>query len=374
MHTALWKRRAVALAAASASALLVWASIVPRAAREVVVYTAQDREFAEPLFQDFTRRTGIVVRAKWDTESTKTVGLANALLAERQRPRADVFWNNEILHTLRLARGGALSPYAPPGSARFPLTWRAEDASWHGFAARARVLLLHSSIADAGDAPQGIADLVLPRWRGQVAIAKPLFGTTATHAACLFAHWGEPRARQFFHELMANQAQVLAGNRHVAQAVASGAALVGLTDTDDAVGELDRGSPVRLVYPDQGPRAMGTLIIPNTLSMVRGAPHPAAARQVIDFLWSAEVEDRLAAGPSAQLPLHPESQVMPRFGPPAGWQTDSQAAFQAAPETTSQASAAPVAAFRVMHVDWAAAARVWDRAAEFLRHEMLAEP
>ncbi|MEX0613127.1 MAG: iron transporter, partial [Pirellulales bacterium] len=63
---------------------------------EVVVYTALDQDFSEPIFDDFARETGIVVRPKFDTESTKTVGLAQAILAERERPRCDVFWNNEI--------------------------------------------------------------------------------------------------------------------------------------------------------------------------------------------------------------------------------------------------------------------------------------
>src|SRR5882762_7625747 len=73
------------------------------ATREVVVYTSQDREYAEPIFQEFTRRSGIKVRALYDSEAAKTVGLANRLLAEKSRPQCDVFWNNEELRTWQLA-------------------------------------------------------------------------------------------------------------------------------------------------------------------------------------------------------------------------------------------------------------------------------
>ena len=69
----------------------------------VVVYTALDEQFSRPIFEQFTAETGIRVLAKYDTESTKSVGLTQALLAERARPRCDVFWNNEIVNTLRLA-------------------------------------------------------------------------------------------------------------------------------------------------------------------------------------------------------------------------------------------------------------------------------
>ena len=75
---------------------------------EVVVYTALDEEFSRPIFVDFTQNTQIRVLPKFDTESTKTVGLAEAILAEGDRRRCDLFWNNEILHTLRLERAGLL--------------------------------------------------------------------------------------------------------------------------------------------------------------------------------------------------------------------------------------------------------------------------
>ncbi|HEY4232689.1 MAG TPA: iron transporter, partial [Lacipirellulaceae bacterium] len=78
----------------------------PQAPQEVIVYTALDEEFSQPIFEEFTKATGIVVRPKYDTESTKTVGLTQAILAERERPRCDLFWNNEILNTLRLDREG----------------------------------------------------------------------------------------------------------------------------------------------------------------------------------------------------------------------------------------------------------------------------
>ena len=63
---------------------------------QVVVYTALDRDFSETIFDKFTEETGILVRAKYDTESTKTVNLTNALIEEANRPRCDLFWNNEI--------------------------------------------------------------------------------------------------------------------------------------------------------------------------------------------------------------------------------------------------------------------------------------
>jgi iron(III) transport system substrate-binding protein len=69
-----------------------------------------------------------------------------------------------------------------------------------------------------------------------IGIAKPLFGTTATHAACLFAAWGDDKSTGFFRDLKANGVHVLSGNKQVALAAGSGEIAIGLTDTDDAMG------------------------------------------------------------------------------------------------------------------------------------------
>src|SRR5712671_2559727 len=78
---------------------------------EVVVYAALDREFSEPILNDFTGETGISVVAEYDIESTKSVGKTQQIMAEANRPRCDVFWNNEVLNTLRLEEKGLLTAY-----------------------------------------------------------------------------------------------------------------------------------------------------------------------------------------------------------------------------------------------------------------------
>ncbi len=267
--------------------------------RRVVVYSAQDREFAEPVFRDYEKKTKVDVLPMFDVESTKTVGLANLILAEKSRPRCDLFWNNEILNTLRIKEQGLLSPFQPSHAADLPDTFKAKDGTWYGFAARARILIVNTKIVSETDRPRGIKDLLDPRWKGKIGMAKPLFGTTATHAACLFAAWGDEKARRFFLDLKANGVQVLSGNKQVATAVGSGQIAFGLTDTDDAMGEVDAGSPVAIVYPDRKPDEIGTLFIPNTLALIKGAPNVDAARALADHLLSPEVEAALAVGPSA---------------------------------------------------------------------------
>ena len=278
----------------------------------VVVYTALDRQFSEPILDDFTAQTGIKVRAVYDTESTKTVGLANRIRAEKNRPRCDVYWNNEILNTLRLKTEGLLQSASPSQAVNYPARYRDLDGYWYGFAARARVIIVNTDLVKPGAFPKLIADFADPRWRGQTGIAKPLFGTTASHVACLFAVLGTEKAKELLASFRQNDIQIVAGNKTCAEMVAAGRLAFGLTDTDDAVIEKEAGKPVRIVFPDGAEGDMGTLLLPNTLAVVKGAPHPLAAARLINYLLSPEVEARLAEGPSAQIPLHRDSKTRSR--------------------------------------------------------------
>jgi iron(III) transport system substrate-binding protein len=306
-----------------------------------------DREFSEPIFESFTAETEIPVRPKYDAESTKTVGLANAIIEEGKRPRCDVFWNNEILNTLRLEQQGLLDAYHPPVAEKYPALVRSPEGTWHGFAARARVLIVNTDLAPEGDRPSSVTDLANPKWKGKAAMAKPLFGTTATHATCLFVAWGNESTKQFFRNVKANDTAILSGNKQVAKAVAAGEYAFGLTDTDDAIIEIDNAMPVAIVYPDQGEDELGTLFIPNTVAIIKGGPHPDQARRLVDYLLSPEVETRLAEGGSAQIPLNPEVDVEVRV---------------ATPRTV-----------KAMQIDFTRAAERWNTAAEFLRDKFTGE-
>lgn len=327
----------------------------PVVPKEVIVYTALDEEFSKPIFDAFTRKTGIKVRAKFDTEATKTVGLANAILAERELPQTDVFWNNELLHTLRLKREGLLRSQPLQADADYPAKYRGNDQDWRGFAARARVLIVNTNLIKEARWPKSINDLTDPQWYDQAGIAKPLFGTTATHAACLFQSWGEERAQKFFKGVK-NNCRIVSGNKQVAKMVANGQLAFGLTDTDDAIIEKEAGMPVAIIYPDQPKEdasdelkaaSLGTLFIPNTIAMLKDSPNPTAAHALSEFLLTSLVECRLVIGPSAQIPLSRKSQA------------DNSCACRVKTPDEVQA----------MNVDWNSAADGWDDAAKWLAEE-----
>jgi ABC-type Fe3+ transport system substrate-binding protein len=225
----------------------------------VVVYSALDREFSEPVLKTYAAQAGVELLPKFDVESTKTVGLTNLIIAEASQPRCDLFWNNEILNTLRLKEKGLLAPFHTSHDRELPETFKAKDATWYGFAARARILIVNTKLVAEADRPKGLGDLVT------------------------------------------------------------------------------------IVYPDREPDALGTLFIPNTLVVPKGAPHAQAAEALADYLLSPEVEGTLATGPSAQIPLLASTNVKARVETPK--------------------------TVHAMDVDFEAAAKIWDRVAEFLAGE-----
>ncbi len=336
------------LAAAGAAALAL--AGCPRGAPggpgpgRVVVSCALDRLFAEPVLRDFTARTGIEVDARWDAEATKTTGLVEALRAERDRPRCDVFWNNELGQTVVLAREGLLEPWDSPAAADLPAWARDPERRWTGFAARGRVLIVNAELVPEAEQPRSVDDLLDPRWRGRCAIAKPLFGTTATHAAAWLAQRGPEGLSAFLRGLVANEVVVCAGNATVKDKVAAGELAWGLTDTDDVHLAMLAGKPVRCVFPDQGD-GPGSFLIPNSIALVRGGPNPAAGRALIDFVLAREVEAALAASRSAQIPLRPG---VPR---PAWIPAD----------------------VKVLPVDWPAIGAAFPEAARLVRRDLLGE-
>ena len=255
----------------------------------LVVYTSVDEPYARPILQEFEKQSGIRVQIQTDTEATKSAGLAARLEAERDKPRADVWWGNEVFHTIRLADAGVLAAYESPSANDVPAKFKDAAHRWAGCGLRARV------IARSPGAPEikSLHDLCEPRHKGSVAIARPTAGTTGGHVAALYVLWGPNHFRDFFRLLKANDVKLLGGNGPVAEAVARSDVTFGLTDNDDVAAVRRNGANLKQDLPDQD--TAGTLAIPTTVALVAGASNPGDAKKLIDYLLSADVERKLIA-------------------------------------------------------------------------------
>src|SRR5215510_11230021 len=294
-------------------ALALWAILVGRDGNSVVVYVSHDQVFSEPILKDFERDTGIKVKAVFDTEETKSAGVMNRLIAEKNNPQADVYWANEPIRAEALRQQGVTAPYRSPSADSIAEQFRDPDGHWTGFSARARALIVAKGIKDK---PTSIQAYVDPRFNGKAIIANPLFGTTTAHIAALFTVWGDDRAKAFLDGIRKNGVRVASSNGESADQVDGDPFLFALVDSDDISTRQKQGKPVEGVYPDQEEGGLGCFIVPNAVLLIKSGPHPEAGKKLIDYLLTKDTEKKLANSDAVQIPLHTGVETppaVPRF-------------------------------------------------------------
>lgn len=267
----------------------------------VVVYVSEDQVFSEPILRDFERETDIRVQPVFDTEEAKSTGVMNRLLAERKNPQADVYWANEPIRAEVLKQENVAAAYQSPSAEGIPAQFKDSQGYWTGFSARARVLIVNQSVTNK---PKSITAYGDPAFKDKAVIANPLFGTTTTEIAALFILWGDEKANTFLADMKRKNVKIATSNGESADFVASGESGFGLVDSDDAANRIKQGKPIEMIYPDQGDGEVGCFIVPNAVVLIKGGPHPEAAKKLIDYLLSAETERKLALSDAAQIPLH----------------------------------------------------------------------
>lgn len=269
-----------------------------------VIYVALDQEFSQPVLDRFQKELQIPITQRHDTEGAKTVGLVSALLEERSRPRCSVFWNNELAHTVRLAQEGLLEPYESPAAKDVPAAFCDPQHRWTGFAARARILIVNTELLpDSKSWPTSYRDLIDPKWKGKCGLAVPKTGTTLTHFTALRKVIGEDEFAKFLDGVFANEVQRLPSNGASMRAVRDGKLAWAFTDTDDYHVAKLKGFKVACVFPDQHEGGIGTMLIPNSVALIKGGPDPENSKRLVDKILARETEALLAAAEGAQIPL-----------------------------------------------------------------------
>ena len=287
----------------------------PASGSTVVVYTSVDSEYAEKLAERFTLATGIKVQLSTDSELTKTTGMLEQIRALKDHPVGDVFWNSELSGTLQLAREGLFETYRSPSSNSIPGQFKDADGKWTGFGLRARVLIFNTGKVKKEAAPKSLEELARPEWRGRFCIPRALFGTTRSHLVSLVLALGPEKGFALLRQLRDSGSDsgkkewLVDGNSAVRDLVSKGAYDLGITDTDDVYEALDRHSPVDFLLLDQTREWPGVYVIPNSVSILKGAVHLDAAKVFVDFLLKPETEAWLAQQGARQIPVRTDVPV-----------------------------------------------------------------
>ncbi len=266
----------------------------------LVIYSARKEELMKPVVDAFQRQTGIQVTLK----SGSPGELALLIGQERGNPQGDVFFTTDAAGIEGLRQQGLLEPYKSPNAEKVPAEFKAADGGWTGVIGRSRNIMYNTNLVKPEDAPKSIFELTDPKWKGKVAIASIREGGVRLWLSWLVQEKGEDFTVKYIKDLQANGMKVLTNHTEVQKAVGRGEFALGLVNHYYYVFEQKAGSPVGLIYPDQGASDIGTLVTPLAVGIVKGAKNGDAAKRFVDFMLSAEGQQPLTTQES-EFPLLP---------------------------------------------------------------------
>ncbi len=261
----------------------------PAAEAPVVnVYSIWPEAYAAPIFEQFTKETGIQV--KWIRQSSGQI-LAK-IIAERANPQADVMFGGPAETHVAAVQAGVLEPYASPSAAGIPATAKDPQNAWLGMARDPLVFMTNTNFLRQHGLkpPNSWTDLLSPAYKGQIQFASPqTSGTGVARVATLALLMGEDKAFEYMKALDKNVAVYTEHGAGGAIPIATGQAATGTFFIVDALDIQDKGYPVVITFPKEG-----TSDTVEALALVKGAKHPDQAKRLIDWAVSDKMQSLYA--------------------------------------------------------------------------------
>lgn len=265
-----------------------------------VLFSSVDEYYALQVASRFEEKSRHGVDLVSDTEAAKSTGLFNRIVAERERPSADVFWSGDLMRAIRLRDLGLTSDFPESGEPGSAFSLPLSVAGLGLGSARIRMILVHEG---ASDRPESVAELAETPFAARTCLANPLFGTTSMHLAALLETWGAGKLESFLERFVENGGRLVASNGEVKRRVGNGEFDFGLTDSDDVAVALADGMPVDFLVPDQGEDDEGAVLIPSAVALIKNGPHPISGEKLARYLASEDLERFMAESAAAHFPL-----------------------------------------------------------------------
>lgn len=267
---------AVVFAALGASAL--------QAAEEVNVYTYRETKLVQPIFEAFTKDTGVKVNV-----ISASSGLEQRMKAEGANSPADVLLTVDIGRIDEAVQAGVTQPMKSEVIEKVvPAQYRDPDGHWAGISMRARVVYASKDrVKQDAITYEELAD---PKWKGKICIRSGQHIYNNGLFAAYVAKHGEAKAEEWLRGVKANLAQKPSGgDRETARDVAAG-------KCDLGIGNTYYWALMMNADPDKKPWAEATKVILPTFEaggthvnlsgvlLAKHAPNKANAMKLIEWL------------------------------------------------------------------------------------------
>jgi iron(III) transport system substrate-binding protein len=266
-------------------------STQPELTGRLVLYSGRSEPLIQPVVDSFK---GLYPNLEVLLKAGSNSEIANALIEEQTNPQADVFITTELFTVQALSMLGLFEPYLPAQAEHLPAEFVGPDHQWIGLTLRGRVIMYNTDLVSPEEAPNSIFDLTDPKWKGQVAAAGSTNGSMQAQIAAMRHLLGEPVTEQWLKDLIANEVTFFGGHTDVRKAVGAGEFKLGLVNHYYFYLQQAEGSPVGIVFPDQGDDQVGLITNATAVAIVKGGPNLAAAQAFLDYLVSVEGQQQFA--------------------------------------------------------------------------------
>jgi len=284
---------------------------------EVNVYTYRERNLIQPLFDAFTKDSGIKVNV-----ISASSGLEQRIKTEGTNSPADVLLTVDIGRIEEAVRAGITQPIKSDVLDKVVAPqYRDPEGHWYGISMRARIV--YASKERVKDAAISYEELADPKWKGKICIRSGQYIYNNALFGAYIAHHGEAATETWLRGLKANLAQKPSGgDRETARDIAAGKCDLGIANTYYWALMLNKEA-------ERKPWAEATRVILSTFKgggthvnlsgvvLPRYAPNKANAMKLMEWLVG-ESAQHMYADINYEYPLRPGIAINPTiagYGP-----------------------------------------------------------
>ena len=260
-------------------------------AKPLVVYSGRGATLVDPLFELFTKESGVQVDVRYE-KSTQT--LANRIATEGAQTKADVFFAQDSGWLGALAKAGHLAELPKATLDKVSAHNRDSGGKWVATSGRARVLVYSPERVKAEDLPKSLADLPKAAKKGRIGWA-PGNGSLQAHVSALRHVWGEEKTRAWLAEMKAAEPKVYPKNSPQVKAVSNGEIDMGWVN-HYYLHKLRAANPELKAanYSFSTAGDAGNLMMLSGAALVSHSKNQEAGQKLIDFLLSDNAQSYFA--------------------------------------------------------------------------------
>jgi len=282
------------------------AAALPASAEEVVVYSARNEQLIKPLFDAYTRDTGVRIKFITDKEGP----LMARLKAEGRNTLGDMLLTVDAGNLWEASEEGLLRPITSKVlEANVPAHLRDPDHEWFGLSVRARTIVYNTGRVKPAELST-YEDLASPKWKGRLCLRTSKKVYNQSLVAMMITEYGEGKTEDMVRGWVGNLAtSPFPDDTSAMEAVAAGQCDVTLVNTY-YFGRLMQKKPdlrLAIFWPNQNlnNKAPGVHVNVSGAGVTRHARNPAGAQKLIEWLSSGKAQN-LFADVNLEYPVNPK--------------------------------------------------------------------